>query len=104
MNTYSLEAAAVACAKELKVDQKPKAKRIVLGADAHLRGCQVGHKVDHGVVGVVDSFRSEVALLLLAEKQRQRAEEVVWCTKPVPWVHTLSKAQGCRGALLRLFA
>ena len=104
MNTYILEAAPTACAIELKTDKRPKAKRILLGVDVHLRGYQAARKVDDGVIGVVDTFRSEVELLLHVEKQRQRAEEVVvvYGSRALR-VHALPKAQGCRGALLRLF-
>ena len=57
MKIYNLKATPVASVRGLKDEQKPKAKQIVLGADAHLRGYQVGRKIDHAVVGVVESLR-----------------------------------------------
>ena len=37
----------------------------------------MGRKVDHGVIGAVENFRSEEELLLFVEKQLERAEQVV---------------------------
>ena len=71
MNTLIMEAAPTACAREIKVDKRPKAKRILLGVDVHLRGYQAGRKIDDGVIGVVDTFRSEVELLLHIENLRR---------------------------------
>ena len=68
MKRFILEAAPTACAIELKNDKRPKAKRILLGIDVHLRGYQAARKVDDGVIGVVENFRSEVELLLHVEK------------------------------------
>ena len=42
MKIYNLKAAPVANVKELKDEKRPKAKQILLGADTHLRGYQVG--------------------------------------------------------------
>jgi hypothetical protein len=64
MNTFMMEAAPTACAIELKVDKRPKAKRILLGVDVHLREYQSGRKINDVVIGAVDTFRSEVELLL----------------------------------------
>jgi transposase len=89
MKIYNLKATPVASVKELKDEQKPKAKQIVLGADAHLRGYQVGRKIDHAVVGVVESFRSEEALLLFAKKQLERAERVVLVYEAGPLGYSL---------------
>lgn len=77
MKIYNLKAAPVANVKELKDEKRPKAKQILLGADTHLRGYQVGRKVDHGAVGAVENFRSEEAFLLFVVKQLERAERVV---------------------------
>src|SRR6266436_5771446 len=60
--------------KERKVGEP---KRILIGTDVHLRGYQAARKVDNGVIGVVENFRSEEALLLHVEKQCKRAEQVV---------------------------
>ena len=77
MKTYILKAAPTACAVEQKNEKRPKAKQILLGADTHLRGYQVGRKIDHGAVGVVENFRSEEAFLLSVVKQMEQAERVV---------------------------
>src|ERR1700759_902360 len=42
MKIYNLKATPVASVKELKDEQRPKAKQIVLGTDAHLRGLSSG--------------------------------------------------------------
>jgi hypothetical protein len=55
----------------------------------HLRGYQVGRKVDHAVVGVVESFRSEDALLLFVQKQLERAERVVLVYEAWPLGYSL---------------
>jgi transposase len=99
MNTFILEAAPTACAIELKIDKRPKAKRILLGIDVHLRGYQAARKVDDGVIGVVDTFRSEVELLLHVEKQRQRAEEVVVVYEAGPLGYTLYRKLKAAGVL-----
>jgi hypothetical protein len=77
MKICNLKAAPVANVKELKDEKRPKAKQILLGADTHLRGYQVGRKVDHGAVGAVENFRSEEAFLPFVVEQLERAERVV---------------------------
>ena len=78
MKIYNLKAAPVASVKELKrrkeAEKQSKSSWELIG---HLRGYQVGRKIDHAVVGVVESFRSEEALLLFVQKQLERAERVV---------------------------
>ena len=99
MNRYNLEAAPTACAIEIKIDKRPKAKRILLGVDAHLRGYQAGRKIDDGVIGAVDTFRSEVELLLHIAKQQQRAEEVVVVYEAGPLGYTLYRKLKALGVL-----
>src|SRR4029077_19857810 len=77
LKDYSLEATPVARAKEIKDERAPKAKRIVVGADVHLRGYQAARKVDNAAIGAVANFRSETELLLYLEKQCEQTEEVV---------------------------
>src|SRR6478736_698804 len=89
MKTYIMKAAPTACAVEQKNEKRPKAKQILLGADTHLRGYQVGRKIDHAVVGVVESFRSEEALLLCTKKQLERAERVVLVYEAGPLGYSL---------------
>ena len=89
MKTYNLKATPVASVKELKDEKRPKAKQILLGSDAHLRGYQVGRKIDQAVVGVVENFRSEEALLLFAKQQLERAERVVLVYEAGPLGYSL---------------
>ena len=77
------------CAMEQKNEKTPKAKQILLGADTHLRGYQVGRKIDHAAVGVVENFRSEEALLLFVQKQLERAERVVLVYEAGPLGYSL---------------
>jgi hypothetical protein len=77
MSKNIVEAALTASAEEIKSEKSTKAKRILMGVDAHLRGYQSARKVDNGVIGAVETCRSEVELLLHVQKQRQRAEQVV---------------------------
>lgn len=77
MNTNTLETALSVNAEELKTEKRPKAKRIVVGVDVHLRSCQAARKIDNGAVGPVAKFRSQAELLLWVEKQKAQAEQVV---------------------------
>jgi hypothetical protein len=77
MKQYTLEATPVASAKEIKGQKAPKAKRIAVGADVHLRGYQAARKIDNAAIGAVANFRSETELLLYVDKQCEQAEEVV---------------------------
>jgi hypothetical protein len=52
MKTNTMKAAATANSIELKNEKSAKAKRILVGADVHLRGYQAARKVDNGVIGV----------------------------------------------------
>jgi transposase len=89
MKTYILKATPIASVKELKDEKTPKAKQILLGADTHLRGYQVGRKIDDAAVGVVENFRSEEALLFFAQKQMERAERVVLVYEAGPLGYSL---------------
>jgi transposase len=95
----TLKAAPTANAIELKNEKSSKAKRILLGVDVHLRGYQAARKIDEGVIGVVDSFRSEVELLLHVERQRQRAEQVVVVYEAGPLGYTLYRKLQAAGVL-----
>src|SRR6516162_9754397 len=86
---YTLEAAPVASTKELKNQKTPKAKRIAVGTDVHLRGYQAARKVDNAAIGAVANFRSETELLLYVDKQCEQAEEV--CSAPNCFVELASK-------------
>jgi len=74
---YSLKTAPTALSKEQKSQNSPKAKRIVIGVDVHLKSYQAARKIDNGVIGVVAKFRSQTELLLHIEKQLKAAAEVV---------------------------
>ena len=73
---YKLKAAATAVNNEENSQKEPKANRIAMGVDAHLKSYQAARKIDNGAVGVVQSYRSKEALLLYAQKQREQAKEV----------------------------
>src|SRR6476620_955836 len=55
-NEIHAEGGTAASAIELKNEESAKAKRIVVGADVHLRGYQAARKIDNGVIGVVENF------------------------------------------------
>jgi transposase len=99
MKTNTMKAAATANSIELKNEKSAKAKRILVGADVHLRGYQAARKVDNGVIGVVENFRSVEALLLHVEKQCERAEQVVVVYEAGPLGYTLYRMLKARGVL-----
>ena len=76
MKNYNLKAAPTAISQEQKSQNSPKAKRIVMGVDVHLKSYQAARKIDNSVVGPAVSFRSQTELLLYIEKQRKLAEGV----------------------------
>ena len=77
MIEYKLKAAPTAVSKEQNGQKEPKANRIAMGVDAHLKSYQAARKTDNGAVGVAQTFRSKEALLLYAQKQREQGKEVV---------------------------
>ena len=97
MNNHTLEAALTAGAKELKNQKTAKAKRIVMGADVHLRSYQGARKIDNGPIGAVANFRSQAELLLYVEKQMEQAEEVVVVYEAGPLGYVLYRALKARG-------
>jgi hypothetical protein len=99
MKMNTIKAAPAASAIALKNEKSAKAKRILIGTDVHLRGYQAARKVDNGVIGVVENFRSEEALLLHVEKQCERAEQVVVVYEAGPLGYTLYRKLTARGAL-----
>src|ERR1700726_4171022 len=100
MRLYRLKAAPAASAVELNNNNKStKAKRILVGCDVHLRGYQGARKIDEGAIGVVDNFRSEEALVLYIEKQRQQAEQVVVVYEAGPLGYTLYRKLRAAGVL-----
>jgi transposase len=74
---YKLKAAPTAVSKEQNSQKGPKAKRILIGVDVHLKSYQAAHKIDNGAVGVAQTFGSKEALLLYVKKQQELAKEVV---------------------------
>jgi transposase len=94
---YTLEATPVASAKEPKTEKAPKAKRILIGTDVHLRGYQATRKVDSAAMGVVANLRSESELLLYAEKQREQADEVAVVYEAGPLGYGLYRKLTARG-------
>jgi nucleotide-binding universal stress UspA family protein len=100
MTFYTLKAAPAANANQgTNNNQSTKAKRILVGCDVHLRGYQAARKVDEGTIGVVDNLRSEEALLLYIEKQRQQAEQVVVVYEAGPLGFTLYRKLTASGVL-----
>src|SRR5258708_19516171 len=89
MKKPRLEQARTAGAKELKNQKAAKAKRIVMGTDAHLRGYQAARKIDNGAIGPVVNFRSQTELLLYVEQQMKQAEEVVLVYEAAPLGYVL---------------
>ena len=99
MKMNAIKAAPAASAIALKNEKSAKAKRILIGTDVHLRGYQAARKVDNGVIGVVENFRSQEALLLYVEKQCERAEQVVVVYEAGPLGYTLYRMLKARGVL-----
>jgi transposase len=89
MNEYKLKAAPTAVSKEQNSQKNPKANRILIGVDAHLKSYEAARKIDNGAVGVAQSFRSKEAFLLYVEKQREQAEEVAVVYEAGPLGYTL---------------
>src|ERR1700680_2348782 len=99
MTTNTLKAAPAASAKELKNEKPAKAKRMLVGVDTHLRGYQAARKIDSGVIGVVENFRSEEELRLYVAKQTTRAEQVVVVYEAGPLGYTLYRKLTAAGVL-----
>jgi transposase len=91
------EATPVASAKEIKDQKTPKAKRIVVGTDVHLKSYQAARKIDNGAIGAVQNFRSEAEVLLYVEKQCEQAEEVVVVYEAGPLGYGLYRKLKARG-------
>jgi transposase len=86
---YKLKAAPTAVSKEQNSQKEPKANRIAIGVDGHLKSYQAARKIDNGAVGVAQSFGSKEALLLYLEKQREQSKEVVVLYEAGPLGYTL---------------
>src|SRR5262245_27800678 len=97
LKDYTLEATPVASAKQIKDQKTPKAKRIAMGTDVHLRGYQAARKVDNAAIGAVANFRSEAELLLYVDKQCEQAEEVVVVYEAGPLGYGLYRKLTARG-------
>jgi transposase len=97
MKQYTIETAPTAGAKEIKSQAAPKAKRIVIGSDVHLRGYQVARKVDNATIGAVANLRNQEEVLLYVEKQKEQAAEVVVVYEAGPLGYGLYRALEARG-------
>ena len=97
MKNYTLKAALAAPAKELKNKKAPKAKRMAVGIDTHLRSYQAARKIDNAAIGPVVTFRSRPELELYMEKQKELAEEVVVVYEAGPLGYGLYRALTARG-------
>lgn len=94
---YKLKAAPTAVSKEQNSQKQPKANRIVIGVDAHLKSYQAARKIDNGAVGVAQTLRSKEALLLYVEQQRAQAKEVVVLYEAGPLGFRLYRELKARG-------
>src|ERR1700724_212906 len=99
MTTNTLKAAPAASAKELKNEKPAKAKRMLVGVDVHLRGYQAARKINSGVIGVVENFRSMEELELYVAKQTTLAEQVVVVYEAGPLGYTLYRKLSALGVL-----
>src|SRR5260370_4326904 len=100
MIKYKQKGAPTAVSKEQNRQKEPKANRIAIGVDAHLKSYQAARKIDNGAVGVAQTLGSKEALLLYAEKQREQAQEVAVLYEAGPFGLTLYqpvKGQGNHG-------
>jgi hypothetical protein len=88
MNKYTLEAARNAGAQEIKNQKAAKAKRIVMGTDAHLRGYQAARKIDNAEIGGVVDFRSQAEYEYPPKHRNKR----VW-----PADNTINWSKNARG-------
>jgi transposase len=97
MIKYKLKAAPTAISKEGNSQKEPKANRIAMGVDAHLKSYQAARKIDNGAVGVAQTLGSKEALLLYAQKQREQAKEVVVVYEAGPLGYTLYRELEANG-------
>src|SRR5215831_1251699 len=97
MKKYQLKAAPTAISQEQKGQNSPKARRIVMGVDVHLKSYQVARKIDNSAIGPVATFRSQTELLLHLEKQLKLAEEVVVLYEAGPLGYVLYRTLEARG-------
>jgi transposase len=89
MTNYKLQAAPTALSEEQNSQKEPKANRIDIGVDAHLKSYQAARKIDNGAVGVAQTFQSQEALLLYVQKQREQAKQVTVVYESGPMGFTL---------------
>ena len=92
MKHYRLKAAPAALSKGQDSQNSAKAKRILVGVDAHLRGYHAARKIDNAAIGAVAKFRSQEGLLLFIEKQLEQAEQVVVAYEAGPLGYVLHRA------------
>src|SRR5260221_13131281 len=97
MKSYRHNATQTAISQEQKGQKGSKAKRILIGVDAHLESYQAASKIDNGAVGVAQSFGSKEALLLRVEKQLEQAEEEVVVYEVGPLGYSLYRDLSARG-------
>ena len=97
MIEYKLKAAPTAVRQEGNSQKEPKANRIAMGIDSHLKSYQAARKIDNGAVGVAQTFGSKEALLLYAQKQREQAKEVVVVYEAGPLGYTLYRELEANG-------
>jgi transposase len=94
---YTLRAAPTAENKKQDAQKGLKAKQIVVGIDVGLNWYQAARKIDNAVIGSVENFGSEEALLLYFEKQLQVGERVVALYEAGPLGYGLYRKLRARG-------
>ena len=92
MKQYRLKAAPTALSKRQDGQKSAKAKRILVGVDAHLRSYHAARKIDNAAIGAVAKFQSQEGLLLFIEKQLEQAQEVVVAYEAGPLGYVLYRA------------
>jgi hypothetical protein len=65
MKNYKLKAAPTALSEEQNSQKEPKANRIVIGVDAHLKSYQAARKIDNGGSGSSAEIREQRSVVAL---------------------------------------
>src|SRR5258708_36180085 len=103
MKQYKLKAAPTAISQEQKGPKGSKAKRILIGGDAHLESYQAASKIDNGAVGAAQTFGSKEALLVKVEMQLQQYDEVAVGSEEGPPGYSLYRDLSARGIKYLVF-
>jgi transposase len=102
MKQYQLKAAPAA--EIVKSEKAPRAKRIVLGIDVHLKSYYVARKIDNAAVGTVAKFGTQEECVFYAERQLRQAEQVVAVYEAGPLGYVLYRVLKARGVECKVCA